>query len=104
MPRHKPSAYALSELSRLRRLGGETLYPVLREAILAYYRDHGISWWGGGDEPTASPISSQVACINHLEPARQHHDAALALARRVQPQAAEVLAIEDGWLAYEWIG
>ena len=97
MPRHDPSAYALSELARLRRVGGETLYPEFREAVLVYYRDHGISGWGGGDQPTASPISSQIACINHLELARQHHDVALALARRVQPQAGEVLAIEDGW-------
>jgi hypothetical protein len=104
MPRRQPSAYALSEASRLRRLGGETLFPDFREAALSYYRDHHIAWWGGGPEPTASPISSQVACVNHLEPARERHEFALTLARNVQPDADAVLPIEDGFVAYEWIG
>ena len=60
--------YATSEKKRLAVLGGPSLYPGFREGILAYYRAHGIAWWGGGEGPTESVISSQVACINHLEP------------------------------------
>ena len=51
-----------------------------------------------------SPISSQVACRNHLEPAREQHDLALTLAHNVQPDAQTVIPIEGGYLAYEWIG
>jgi hypothetical protein len=50
------------------------------------------------------PDFLQVACINHLEPARQRHELALTLARNVLPQTAEALPIEDGFLACEWIG
>ncbi|HUI39041.1 MAG TPA: hypothetical protein VLY22_00300 [Candidatus Nitrosotalea sp.] len=93
-----------SEKRRLSTLGGPSLYPGFRERILAYYREHGIAWWGGGEEPTENPISSQVACINHLEPARLDRELALHIARRHLPDAVDVLPIEDGFLAYEWIG
>lgn len=96
--------YRENERARLIVLGGPSLYQPFLEGILAYYREHGISWWGGGDEPTENPISSQVACINHLEPARLSSDLALNFARKHIPDAIAVLPIEDGFLAYEWIG
>jgi len=93
-----------NERARLIVLGGPSLYQPLREGILAYYREHGISWWGGGDGPTENPISSQIACINHLEPARLSSELALDLARKHVPNAITVLPIDGGFLAYEWIG
>lgn len=100
----KSSEYAKREKVRLGELGGPSLYPAFRERILAYYGEHGIAWWGGGEVPTESSISSQLACINHLEPARLNHDLALNVARRHLPDAVEVLPVENGFLAYEWIG
>ena len=96
--------YRENERARLVLCGGPSLYKPFREGILAYYRQHEISWWGGGDRPTENPISSQVACINHLEPARLSGELALDLARKHVADAIEVLPIEDGFLAYEWVG
>jgi hypothetical protein len=98
------SEFAHREKARLIAIGGETLYPSFREAIMRYYREHSISWWGGSEGPTDNPISSQVACINHLEPARLHRGIALELARKHVADAIDVLPIEGGFLAYEWIG
>lgn len=98
------SDFAESERARLKAIGGASLYPPFREGALEYYNEHCIAWWGGNDRPTDSPISSQVACLNHLEPARLNHDLAIQLACRYVPDAAEVLPIEDGYLAYEWVG
>jgi len=97
-------AFAKSEKARLISLGGASLYSLFREGVLEYYNNYCITWWGGRDGPTDSPISSQVACINHLEPARLNHEVAIKLARRYVPDAAEVLPIEGGFLAYEWVG
>jgi len=100
----RDSAFARSEKARLIALGGASLYPPFREGVLKYYKDYSITWWGGSDGPTDSPISSQVACINHLEPARLNHEVAIQLARKHIRDAAEVLPIEGGFLAYEWVG
>jgi hypothetical protein len=96
--------YRENERARLSVLGGPSLYRPFLEGVLTYYREHGISWWGGGDEPTENPISSQLACINHLEPVRLSSDLALNLARKHIPDAIAVLPIDDCFLAYEWIG
>lgn len=84
---------------------GEVLHPRLERTALDYFRRHDIRWWGDGGGPTGSPISSQVACINHLEPVRRDPALALAVAEAVLPGAERVLAVEDGgFVAYEWIG
>jgi hypothetical protein len=98
-------SFVSSERARLSQLGGDSLFPDLRPSALAYFEKHGIAWWGGGPTPTESAISSQLACINHLEPARLDGDLALSLARNVVPDAVEVLPVEDsGFVAYEWVG
>jgi hypothetical protein len=84
---------------------GVVLYPQFERTALDYFRRHHIRWWGDGNGPTGSPISSQVACVNHLEPARLDPAIALALTEAVLPTAERVLAVEDGGcVAYEWIG
>jgi hypothetical protein len=95
--------YAKSEKTRLKKLAGPALYSRFRDRILAYYREQGISWWGGGEGPTESPISSRIACINHLEPVRLHRELALNVARKHVLDAIDVLPVEGGFLAYEWI-
>jgi hypothetical protein len=90
------SGFARSEKARLIALADVSMYPPFREGVLRYYNDYCISRWGGSDRPTESPISSQVACINHLEPARLNHEVAIRFARRHVPDAAEVLPIEGG--------
>ena len=98
-------SYRASEHQRLTDLGGESLYLPFREGILDYFKRHGISWWGGTEEPTESPISSQVACINHLEPARQDRKVAQVVATNALPGAVDVLPVEDdGFVAYEYVG
>ena len=98
------SDYAEGELVRLRVLGGPCLYPEFVAQVTTYFAGRGIAWWGGGAGPTDSPISSQIACINHLEPARTDREAALALAQRLEPSVVDVAEIDAGFLAYEWIG
>jgi hypothetical protein len=99
-------------------LAAETLHESGRESALAYFSKHGVTWWTsrwdvgrpqrGGDDtrfPTGHLNSSQVACINHLEPARLDSDLALQVARNVDRRCVEVEPVEDGgFVAYEWIG
>ena len=96
--------YRENERARFVLCNGPALYKPFRDGILAYFRRHEISWWGGGDGPTENPISSQVACINHLEPVRLSSELALNLARKHVADAIEVLPIEGGFVAYEWVG
>lgn len=72
------------------------------------FRDRGIRWWTYRDEeggrPTSLLRSSQVACVNHLEPARLNERLAVALGRALGVEAVGAARIEGGCLAYEWIG
>jgi len=55
--------------------------------------------------PTGHLNSSQVACVNHLEPARCDRDVARHLLRNIDPAFVETYPVEDdGYVAYEWIG
>jgi hypothetical protein len=96
----------------------ETLHESVRASALAYFDEHEITWWTsrwdvgrpapGGEEvgvPTGHLNSSQVACVNHLEPARLDRELALRVAANVDPALVDVRPVEDGgFVAYEWIG
>jgi hypothetical protein len=88
----------------------ETLHPAVRDDALRAFEVRRIKWWRHGDDageapgPTRLLRSSQVACVNHLEPARTRRPLALAVARSVVPDAEDVLDLDDGFLAFEWIG
>jgi hypothetical protein len=80
----------------------ETLQDDIRQSALEYFRRHGIQWWtsrwdrrtaGMDPRPTGHLNSSQVACVNHLEPAR------------VDRAAAEVLfgALGSIWKPRSWM-
>jgi hypothetical protein len=99
-------AVSFKKAERARPLqAGVVLHPQLKRTALDYFRRHAIRWWGDSGGPTASPISSQVACVNHLEPARLDLTVGLAVTQSVLPGAERVMAVEDGgFVAYEWIG
>lgn len=90
----------------------ETLHASLRASALAYFKRHQIVWWTSKYDkrtkemegrPTGHLNSSQVACVNHLEPTRTD----VAFARRVVANVAPTLAaipVDDGFVDYEWIG
>jgi hypothetical protein len=99
-------------------LAAETLHKSVRETALAYFTKHKIKWWTSrwdtgrprldkneAGPPTGHLNSSQVACVNHLEPARIDRELARGIARNVDQTFVDVLAVEDGgFVAYEWIG
>lgn len=81
------------------------IYPAFSEDVAKYFSDHAIAWWGGTGAPPENPVSSQVACVNHLDPARQDERVALAVARSVLEAVESMRAVEDdGYVAYEWVG
>jgi hypothetical protein len=86
----------------------KTLYSSVRESALAYFRDGDLRWWTYRDEkagrPTSLLRSSQVACVNHLEPARRDERLAIAVGRALGLDAVAGIRIDGGFLAYEWIG
>jgi len=100
------------------QVAAETLHESVRETALAYFNRHKIKWWTSrwdvgrprleGDVvgvPTGHLNSSQVACVDHLEPARVDRDLARGVARNVGETFVEVQPVEDGgFVAYEWIG
>ena len=96
---------------------GEGLYCGLRQGALDYFSEYSITWWLSRDEavsrraagvvglPTGHLTSSQLACVNHLEPARNHVEIALQVARQVDPSVDRVLFVpgERGFVAFEWL-
>jgi len=90
----------------------------VRVSALEYFDRHAISWWLSNEEraerkrfgiaerlPTGHLNSSQVACVNHLEPARVDHELALTIARNLEPRVIEVRDTgEGGYVSFEWIG
>jgi hypothetical protein len=99
-------------------MAAENLYASIREQVVDCFKKHDIAWWlhlkeredradksGLQHLPTGHLNSSQVACVNHLEPARSDAKLALRIAQRIEPTVRDVLPIEDGgFVAYEWIG
>lgn len=97
--------FVAAELQRAASIAGEPLYEGFDATAPPYFERHSIRWWGGAGRPTDRPLSSQVACVNHLEAARLDPDVALAICRSVLPDASGVIKIEDeGWCPFEWIG
>jgi restriction endonuclease-like protein len=100
------------------KLIAETLHASYRERTLGYFAKHKIKWWTsrwdvgrpplGPDDvgaPTGHLNSSQVAAVNHLEPARLDVDVARNVLANVDRTLVEPVPVEDGgFVAYEWIG
>jgi hypothetical protein len=90
----------------------ETLHESVRVSALDYFNHHGIKWWTSQWDartpemearPTGHLNSSQVACVNHLEPARLDAEVAAAVAANAC-QSVEAVPLDDGFVEYEWIG
>jgi len=90
-------------------LAVENLQADVRASARGYFDRHAISWWLSNEEraerkqlgiaeklPTGHLNSSQVACVNHLEPARVDHDMALTIARNLEPRVVEVRDTGEG--------
>lgn len=100
------------------QLIAEMLHESYRERTLAYFAKHKIKWWtsrwdvgrpelhaDGLGSPTGHLNSSQLAAVNHLEPARLDDAVARAVLANVDPALVEPMPVEDGgFVAYEWIG
>src|SRR6266852_2748724 len=93
----------------------ENLHPSFRDDVMPYFDRHAIKWWAQGKAksgsepkqslPTGHLNSSQVACVNHLEPARQDVEIARSIVRQIDNSLVDVMPVEDaGYVAYEWIG
>ena len=84
------------------------LYAPVRKAALEYFEVNGIQWWGG-KTVTNHPLSSQVACLNHLFPLRDDPKAVLAIAQTICPDITGVRKIEPdkprpAYIQFEAVG
>lgn len=86
MYRGKPRPFVLKD-------GMNNLYAPIRNEVVKYFRENGISWWGGY-RPTGHTLSSQVACLNHLFAIRNDKEAVLALLNGVRDEFEEVLPVD----------
>jgi hypothetical protein len=81
------------------------LFPPIREAALAYFKDNQIPWWKGETGlPTGHLLSSQIACLNHLFSFRDRQEIATEVLRGIEPSIKTALRIDDGFVAFEFIG
>lgn len=83
----------------------ENLFPAIRESIRDYFQRHQISW----HDANAHLLSSQVCCVNFLEPFSRAPDALKAQLENVLGPIAEMLEIEPDtdpgrYVAFEFIG
>lgn len=95
------------------QFAAEVLHPDVRESAIRYFADNGVKWWTSRWDrrspemelrPTGHLNSSQVACVNHLEPARVDETAARQVLRSIDPSLKPVRLGDDGYVIYEWIG
>jgi hypothetical protein len=81
------------------------LWAGIRDDAKHYFSSNRIAWWKGSEsDPTGHLLSSQVACVNHLYSLRQRRDAATAVLKAIEPTICDVLPIDAGYVAFEYIG
>ena len=87
------------------------LLPGVRDEALARFQAHDIEWHGwtpcpeGECWPSTHLLDSQVQCVNVFLSLAKSPNRLLDVARRVVPDAAELVVVEDGRpVAFEWIG
>lgn len=94
-------------------MAAEVLHADLRQSAMRYFADNGVKWWTSRwdaripemeSRPTGHLNSSQVACVNHLEPARIDESAARRVLASIDPSLNPVQLGDDGYVIYEWIG
>ena len=82
------------------------LWEGIRENAIDYFKNNNIAWWTGGvnNEPNGHLLSSQIACINHLYPARQIEDMANHIVRQIDPSLERAFQLDGGYVEFEVIG
>lgn len=75
------------------RNGVNNIYEPIRDRVIKYFKDNGVSWWGGY-APSGHTLSSQIACLNHLFSIMHDKDAVLAILNGVRDEFEDVLPIE----------
>jgi hypothetical protein len=61
--------------------------------VLDYFKENGISWWGG-NKPTGHILSSQIACLNHLFSVKNNKNEVLKIVKNICKDFIDVLKIE----------
>jgi hypothetical protein len=84
----------------------QNLWDQIRNDALDYFERYSIIWWSDDSRniPTGHVLSSQVACINHLFWLRDRKDAALSVAKRIDPDIVDVEKMDSGYVEFEVIG
>lgn len=67
------------------------LYSPVRDEILEYFKNNNIGWWNG--KLTNHPLSSQIACLNHLFPMRDNKKTILTMVKNFHPDIVDILLI-----------
>ncbi len=81
------------------------LWAGIRDDARQYFSTHRIPWWKGTKtNPSGHLLSSQIACVNHLYAIRQRKDVAVHVLRQLVPSIYEALPVDDGYVAFEFIG
>jgi hypothetical protein len=80
----------------------ENLYNEIRQSATRYFADHNIQW----HQLRAHLCSSQICCINFLEPFATYPDALKLLLLPLFPTIKRLLPMEqaDRFVSFEWIG
>lgn len=84
--------------------GQFNLYSPIRVASQKYFKENGISWWGGS-KPTGHVLSSQIACLNHLFALRNDEEAVLSILNNVCNEFTGIIPISSdktqAYIAFE---
>lgn len=67
------------------------LFSPSRRTILEYFKQNKISWWNG--QLTNHPLSSQVACLNHLFAIREDKQAVFSIIKNIYPEIIDILPL-----------
>lgn len=94
-------------------IADQVLQADVRESAMSYFTTHDVKWWTSSWDgrtsdmaarPTGHLNSSQVACVNHLEPARQDATVAQQVLNSIDDSLRPAPLSPDGYVHYEWIG
>lgn len=93
----RPRAFVLKD-------GMNNLYGPIRDGVLMYFKENGVSWWGGF-KPSGHTLSSQIACLNHLFLIKDDKEAVLAMLNGVRDEFEDVLPVScdvmPGYIGFE---
>ena len=67
------------------------LFTPSRQTILDYFKQNKIIWWNG--QLTNHPLSSQVACLNHLFSIREDKQAVFSIIKNIYPDIIDILPL-----------